>query len=330
MTRNTKEFVNHAGLNAVDQPEISKDHVCILLAHYNGAGRLGEQLESLAAQTHADWSLIISDDGSSDHWHEIAAGFAERHAVGRTWMTAGPGKGYAQNFLTLAIAAGPLAPYAAFCDQDDVWFDTKLERALKHLSTVPDGRPGLYCSRTVVCDENLVRKGPSPLFRKPPCFANALVQNIAGGNTMVLNRAALDLVQDTSRHAGHIVSHDWWMYQLVSGAGGEVIYDTEPSLLYCQHGGNAVGANASFRALLLRLTWLAKGRFRRWNGANVATLQRVRHWLTPEARETLARFAAARHGNLLARLSSLYRARVSRQTRRGTAALWMAAVFNRL
>ncbi|MDH8613088.1 glycosyltransferase family 2 protein, partial [Klebsiella pneumoniae] len=36
-------------------------------------------------------------------------------------------------------------------------------------------------------------------------------------------------------------SHDWWGYQLVSGAGGIVFYDPEPTMKYRQHGRNAVG-----------------------------------------------------------------------------------------
>ncbi len=40
--------------------------VDILLATYNGAKYLPEQLASLEAQTHADWRLIVRDDGSGD------------------------------------------------------------------------------------------------------------------------------------------------------------------------------------------------------------------------------------------------------------------------
>ena len=66
MTRNIKEFVNHSAEPGSVPANFSKDHVCVLLALHNGAGMLADQLNSLAAQTHTDWSLIISDDGSSD------------------------------------------------------------------------------------------------------------------------------------------------------------------------------------------------------------------------------------------------------------------------
>ena len=330
MTRNIKEFVNHNTLACDESEEFSADHVCVLLALHNGANMLADQLESLATQSHRDWSLIISDDGSTDDWLGIATGFAEERAAGRTWIIAGPQKGHVRNFLSLAQIAGPFVPYVAFCDQDDVWLEAKLARALEHLKAVPSERPALYCSRTMVCDAALRHRGPSPLFRQPPGFANALVQNIGGGNTMVLNRAALDLVQDTVRHAKGVVSHDWWVYQLVSGAGGKVIYDTEPSLLYRQHGDNLVGANASPAAIAARIIWVLNGRFRRWNSANIAALYHARHWLTPEARRTLGWFAAAREGSVGRRLRALRRSGVYRQTRRGTVALWFALLANRL
>ncbi|MDA9865432.1 glycosyltransferase family 2 protein [bacterium] len=330
MTRNIKEFVNQNAEPGCIPAHFSQDHVCVLLALHNGARMLADQLNSLAAQSHRDWSLIISDDGSSDDWLGIATAFAETRAKGRTWLISGPQKGFAQNFLSLSKAAGPFVPYVAFCDQDDVWMQAKLARAVARLQSLPAGRPALYCSRTMVCDSTLRAQRPSPLFRRPAGFSNALVQNIGGGNTMVMNRAALDLVQDTLRHATGIASHDWWVYQLVSGAGGLVIYDTEPSVLYRQHGENLIGANNSYLASAARLKGLLEGRFQIWNDANIAALTRARHWLTPEARRRLEWFAAARQGSLRHRFKALFRSGVYRQTLRGTVALWLAALTNRL
>ncbi len=330
MTRNLKEFVNHETDLRSTLDVYGPRHVVVLLAHFNGGGMLSEQMQSLSAQTHRDWSLIISDDGSSDNWLETAADFAKSNADRRVWLVNGPKRGYVRNFLSLVAMAGPSAPFAAFCDQDDVWLPGKLTRAIKALEDVRPGRPALYCGRTMVCDRALTPLGPSPLFTKPPSFANALVQNAGGGNTMVLNRAALDLLQDTVRHAEGVVSHDWWAYQIVSGAGGKVIYDPEPSVLYRQHGENSIGANSSRIAQARRLGLLLRGRFRDWNAANAAALQRAGHWLTPEARDKLEDFAIARSGTLTERLRALTRSGIYRQTRQGHLALWLAVLLKRL
>ena len=330
MTRNLKEFVNQNEARSTAVANPPPDHVTVLLALRDGGAFLSDQLESIAAQTHRAWSLVVSDDGSRDRGPEIAMRFALRFPQGRVRLRPGPRRGAAQNFLALARLAGPLSPYAAFADQDDVWIREKLEIALQWLQTVPDGIPALYCGRTIVCDGDLTARRNSPLFRRAPGFANALVQNVGGGNTMVLNRAALDLLQDTASRAEGIVAHDWWTYQLVTGAGGQVFYDPRPMLLYRQHGGNHVGANDTFPARAQRLRALLAGRYRDWNAANAAALDRVRPWLTPEARETLDAFDRARTGRLAARLAAVRAAGLYRQTIPGTLALWLAALLRRL
>lgn len=330
MTRNLKEFVNQDAARRTANGEFARDHVTVLLAMYQGGATIAEQLESIRAQTHSHWSLIVSDDGSTDDGPEQAMLFAIRQTPGRVRIRRGPGNGAARNFLSLVKAAGAVSPFVAFADQDDVWLPEKLARAVDRLKHVPEGIPALYCGRTMVCDCDLIPRRASPLFTRPPGFANALVQNIGGGNTMVLNRAALDLVQDTLRHAEGVVAHDWWVYQLVSGAGGKVFYDTRPTLLYRQHGANQVGANDTLRARLTRIGWLMRGRFRDWNDRNAAALDRASHWLTPEARATLDAFHRARSRGPFTRMLALRDAGLYRQTRCGNLALWIAAVTRRL
>ena len=332
MTRILKEIVNHdaLGRSVPLAEETGPEHVRILLGLRDGAATLGAQLGSIAAQDHADWSLILSDDGSRDDWLPLVTAFAERRAAGRTFVMQGPNAGFARNFLGLARAAGPLVPYAAFCDQDDVWTPCKLARAIAALREVPEGRPGLYCSRTVICGPDLAPLRLSSAFLRPPAFQNALTQNIAGGNTMVMNRAALDLVQDTASMASGVVAHDWWTYQIVTGAGGEVLYDSLPTVHYRQHASNLIGANDTLAAGLRRVAGVLSGRYRDWNGTNIAALRRAGHLLTPEAKLTLDRFAHARRGSLPKRLKALRASGVYRQRRRGTVALWLAAVGGRL
>ncbi len=147
---------------------------------------------------------------------------------------------------------------------------------------------------------------------------------------MVLNRAALDLVQETARHAANVQAHDWWIYQIISGAGGIIKYDQMPLVLYRQHGRNQVGANDTFLSSAFRLRQLLKGRFRQWNSLNVKALKAANHWLTPEARVTLAEFNTARSASIAKRIAALRRAGLYRQTSRGQIALWIAAILKKL
>jgi glycosyltransferase involved in cell wall biosynthesis len=331
MTRNLKEFVNQqtSFQDASHTGTFEADHVVILMALFNGADTLPEQLESIAKQSHPDWSLIVSDDGSTDDWFDLMQAFAAEHS-GKTWIAYGPGKGSACNFLELIRLAGPLVPYAALCDQDDVWLPPKISRALYKLRDIPPQTPALFVSPTFICDAELTPMRRSKKFARPPEFANALVQSIGGGNTMVLNRAALDLVQETARHAKDVPAHDWWIYQIVSGAGGIVCYDHMPLVLYRQHGRNQVGANDTVWASLRRLMKLLQGRYRQWNAANATALDACNHWLTPKARDTLQQFQLAREARLPGRLLAMKKAGVFRQTTRGQIALWCAVLLKRL
>lgn len=307
---------------------MTSPEVIILLALYNGAPNLREQLDSFATQTHRDWGLLISDDGSSDEGPEIARHFAVemRQPVD---IKPGPCRGFAQNFLSLLHAAGHGPRYAALSDQDDVWMADKLERSLRALRDVPEGVPAMYCSRTWVWDSATGEKRLSHMHGREPNFKNALVQNIAGGNTIVLNRAALDLVQAAVDEASDIVCHDWWLYQMVTGTGGRMIYDPEPTLFYRQHSGNQIGANTTTLASLTRIALIMTGRFRGWNARNVAALRRSAHRFTPENRRILNRFAAARQQGLARRMAMLHRSGVHRQTPGGNAGLWLAALLNK-
>lgn len=305
--------------------------VAILLCTYQGQDHLDGQLESFARQTHTNWRVWASDDGSVDGTLAILENYGSRWAPGRLSIQAGPRAGVAKNFLQLACldAIDEDVAYFAFSDQDDIWESDKLERAVHSLQAVPPGVPALYCSRTRLVDENDAEIGLSPLFMRQPSFANALVQSIGGGNTMVFNRAALERI----RAAGASVPaafHDWWAYLVVMGCGGTVLYDSYPSLRYRQHQANVFGTNITWRSKWVRIRGLWSGRFRRWNDGNIAALRAVSDQLTPENRDLLERFASARDKSLVPRLVNLRRCGIHRQTLLGNLGLLAAAVLKKI
>jgi glycosyltransferase involved in cell wall biosynthesis len=303
--------------------------VAIWLATRDGAAFLDQQLASLAAQTHPSIDIWASDDGSTDGTLDILAGWQSRWLKGAFKVSDGPRGGFAENFRALISNEAIEADFFACCDQDDLWEPHKLEVALAWMRSADGSRPLLFCSRTLTVSDTGTPIGMSPLFRRPPSFRNALVQSLAGGNTMVLNRAARDIVALASRRA-RFVSHDWWIYLLVTGAGGIVHYSPEPLVRYRQHPGNLVGANVSWQARLERARMLAGGRFAQWNEVNLAGLFQNRDLLTPDALAALELFDRARKGRLPAAIRDLRRSRVYRQTPQGTLALWAALAFGLL
>jgi glycosyltransferase involved in cell wall biosynthesis len=207
----------------------------ILLSTYNGAAFLEPLLQSLLAQDHADFSVLVREDGSSDATPAILARYA--HDPRLAFYVDGH-VGTAASFFDLLARADDRASFFAFCDQDDVWLPGKLARAATRLGEAPPDTPALYCGRQIVVGETLARRGLSPIPRRGPAFANALVENIAGGCTVVVNRAARQLL--TRSRPGGVV-HDWWSY-LVVAAFGRIVYDEQPTILYRQHRRNLIGS----------------------------------------------------------------------------------------
>jgi glycosyltransferase involved in cell wall biosynthesis len=303
--------------------------VAILLCTYHGQHYLAEQLDSFQAQSHSSWEVCASDDGSEDDTHAILEAYQQKWPAGRLSIHFGPSEGFAANFLSLTCRASIEADYYAYSDQDDVWESDKLERAVRWLQTVPENIPALYCSRTRLVDAENNEIGLSPLFSKPPSFANALIQNIGGGNTMVFNKSARTLLQEAGGDID-VVSHDWWAYMLVTGCGGQVFYDVNPTVRYRQHKNNLVGANTSWGARIVRAKKLLKGRFRHWNDVNIRALQKMYGNLSPEARSILNAFDQARKSALILRLIRLCRSGVYRQTLQGNLGLAVAALLRKL
>jgi glycosyltransferase involved in cell wall biosynthesis len=307
---------------------IGAAQIAILMCTKNGAAFLAEQLKSIAAQTHANWILFVSDDGSTDGTRNILRRFADRHEQ-KTVVRNGPGKGVCANFLSLATDPTIDADYFAFSDQDDIWYKNKLQRALTWLATVPDDVPALYCGRTELISMDGRSYGFSPLFTRPIAFRNALIQSLGGGNTMVFNKAAKRLLEVVGRL--DVVLHDWWMYQLVSAVGGAIRYDPQPALKYRQHLDNLIGSNRGWRARLVRVRMLLSGHFRDWNTMNVVALQQVpAHLIKPQNRVVLQLFAKARTASLLKRLYYLKQSGVYRQTLLGNIGLLAATLLKRI
>jgi glycosyltransferase involved in cell wall biosynthesis len=307
----------------------SKIRIAVLLASYNGAAHIKEQIESIAQQAGSEISLFVSDDGSTDDTKQIVENFVNDNRFHHVEVTVGPRKGFAANFGSLIANVGDDFDYYAFSDQDDIWLDRKFQRAHEKLSTAILGSAAVYCGRTQIIAEDGSELGFSPLFSLRPSFRNALVQSIAGGNTMVLNRDAMRLMKIASARSKFLV-HDWFCYIVVSGAGGTLFYDPVPGVRYRQHENNIIGANNSLRAKITRMMWLFAGRFVHWNALNIEALEKLDDILTHDAKFVVGQFQLARSGSLFKRFAALRNSGVYRQTRLGTISLFVACLFRKL
>ncbi len=293
---------------------------------FQGESHLLEQLESIRFQTHDYWRLFVSDDGSTDNTLSILSDFQASLPLGQMEIVAGPRRGFAANFMSLLLNPAIEGDYFAFCDQDDVWNKEKLAVAVSNLHYISDlgERPSVYGSATTLIDESLNVLGKSHAACPVSSFKNALAQNIAGGNTMVINRKMRELLLKIGNV--EIVSHDWWIYLICTGVGGVFYFDERPEILYRQHTNNLVGANSSRKAQLQRLKHLMHGRYKRWMEVNLNALERARPVLKKENIITMEQLASLRRMPFPLRLVELYRSGIRRQSWQGNLGLFFACL----
>jgi glycosyltransferase involved in cell wall biosynthesis len=231
----------------------------ILLATYNGARYLPEQLRSLEQQTFTDWRLIVRDDGSTDGSLAIVEEWAARSGAELRVLGDGrKGLGACGNFGALLEASD--APYFALCDQDDVWLPEKLSRMLEAVKVAEDRRgsdtPMLAYSDLSVVDSDLREIHPSFRFfatwhaPEPGRLLQKLTIQAAVTGCASLGNAALRLA--ALPIPTEAAMHDWWL-SLVAAGLGELVDLQESTVLYRQHGMNTVGAKSfSFKAAIRR------------------------------------------------------------------------------
>ncbi|MFZ3184680.1 MAG: glycosyltransferase family 2 protein [Pseudomonas sp.] len=302
--------------------------VTILLATHNGEKYLAEQLESIIQQSYKHWKIVASDDGSTDNTLSILRDYQNKLGETRFVIKHGPCQGFCANFMALARDPSLDSAYFAFCDQDDRWHSNHLQRALSWLTDNQGTTASLYCGRTRLVNKNGHYQGESTLRLRTPSFRNALIQSLAGGNTMVFNTEARNLLIATGDLP--VVSHDWWIYMLVSGANGQIKYHRIPSIDYRQHGKNIVGSNVRFRDQFSRLMRMSEGQLKEWNNTNLESLSQCMNLLTNEHRQTLDAFVAARKKTFFSRCVGVFKSGVHRQSISGDLGLIAATILGKI
>lgn len=217
----------------------------IVMAAYNGERYLAEQIESILRQTCSDFHLLICDDMSTDQTAYLINRYAQQYPEKITVVEAE--KKYGVNKCFEFLLKQTTAPYVMFCDQDDVWFENKIERSMNCMLELEQNygseKPLLVHSDMVVVDSKLQVIHSSfwtysHLFPSKNSINRLLVQNVVTGCTAMFNRAAVEASLPIPEAA---IQHDWWM-ALVVAARGHIRPIREPLLYYRQHNSNAVGA----------------------------------------------------------------------------------------
>ena len=112
--------------------------VSSILIFLNAEKFIEEAIESIFAQTHEDWELLLVDDGSTDDSTQVALRYAERHPEKVRYLEH---SGHQNRGMSASRNLGIIrarGEYISFLDADDVWFPHTLEQQLEILDSHPE------------------------------------------------------------------------------------------------------------------------------------------------------------------------------------------------
>lgn len=218
--------------------------VSVCLASFNGECYIAEQIDSVLAQLLPHDEFIVSDDGSSDQTVDIIQSIGDSRI--RLYQNKSS-LGVVRNFERALQYAQH--DYIFLCDQDDVWFPSKVGRMLAELSVAV-----MVVSDCRVVDANLqtTRQSFFTLRGSRPGIANNLWRNSYLGCCMAFRRSLLVKALPIPTGAP---MHDMWL-GLVAQTSGRVTFLPEVLSLYRRHGKAATDSDGvSNYSRWQQLTW---------------------------------------------------------------------------
>jgi glycosyltransferase involved in cell wall biosynthesis len=244
--------------------------VSIIIPAYNYGHLIGQTLDSLHAQTYADWECVVVDDGSTDDTAEVVAGYAERDARFR-YVRQENGRQAAARNTGLRSCAGE---YIQFLDADDMIEDEKLARQVEYLESRPDVDI-VYSGVRYFSDED---RGERTLSRRYSVWddgeswmpevsgrGNEVLFKLLRNNIMVVNsplvrRRVVESVGDFDVALPPVEDWDYWMRCAAKGCCFSYVDGDGVRALVRSHGlSSSLDGRRMMRAtLLMRRTWAAK------------------------------------------------------------------------
>lgn len=232
----------------------NKTSIAILMATYNGEKYMREQIDSILCQTNQDWTLYIQDDGSKDLTLDIIKSYDdERIVLVDVGLTR---QGGCLNFMSLLNMVD--SDYYMFCDQDDVWFDNKVELSYQRMREIEckseKNMPIIVHTDRTYTDNQLNVRLKSEFNPRGLSIdkvkikidklkdSNILaIYTIVSGCTMFMNKNVKTVVMPFF----NIRYHDVVCAMGVANSGGVIESILEPTMYYRLHSSNTCGVSDS-------------------------------------------------------------------------------------
>jgi glycosyltransferase involved in cell wall biosynthesis len=234
-----------------DGAAATRAEVSVAMCTRNGERWVGEQMQSILAQTRLPVEVVVSDDASSDTtlervaevWAKADPTQAPKLTVIRNEVPLGVTKNFEQ--ATRACQGGLIA----LSDQDDVWAADRLERMTARFEQGPD--LDLLFADARLIDENgadlgislfdalEVRSGDLAAIRDGRAFETLIRRNLVTGATVMFRRR---LLEPTLPFAEGWV-HDEWL-AIIAAAVSRIDWMPDQLTGYRQHSKNQIGVAA--------------------------------------------------------------------------------------
>lgn len=298
--------------------------VIVLLSTYNGKKYIKEQLDSILSQK-GDYELkvIIRDDGSTDETITILREYQKKYC--NISVIQGSNIGWMKSFNELLFYAED-ADYYAFADQDDVWMENKLQKAIEKIKKeCGKNKIILYGSNVIEVDESLKNlDGICSNIKRKEDGLSVMLNSFALGCTMVFTREAKELYTSKPKQMKQ-VGHDWLLATLCTYFG-KTIFDDNAYIYHRRHEDNASG-NLKWKDILkTRGVLFKKGKI----GYTVyeELYDGYRELLSSEDRKIIEDFKNYKI-SIIAKIRLLLNPRIKKYTLKGTLILKLAILCNR-
>jgi len=220
--------------------------ISVAMTTYNGAQYITEQLDSIRLQTRKVDEIVIVDDGSSDNTVEILRSYADKYPECRIHLEQNETNlGYKKNFYkAISLCNGDIT---FLCDQDDCWFDDKVEKMCGLLEEHPE--IGVLSSAFIQMDGDGNKGARKSAYQRKMdmdelvCvpIEDLIFHNISQGCAMAMRK---DIKDSFLKFFDETIPHDW-IINVIAGMRKKCYYWNVPMFYYRIHDNNTIGLNDS-------------------------------------------------------------------------------------
>jgi len=214
--------------------------ISVVLTTYNRANIVGQTIQSILNQSYQNFELLIVDDGSSDNTEEVINLFIDnriKYIKSDNW--GGPAK---PRNIGIKNAIGE---YIAFCDDDDIWINNKLELQIEIINKT---NCDLVSSNMFYFENDITNTKGVSLNRKVRNLKDFINENQINTSTVIV-RNSKDVIFNEDKNLISIEDYALWLDLYLKGMHFEFI--KVPLIYYRQWQHNITKTNSEKNHLRL-------------------------------------------------------------------------------